>query len=139
MLDSVTVRSSSCPMARTREKLGSLTCAVCVQHLRAIVYASCITQFRLLIFIDRCMYQSPLSRYTGVEIDGFVIAGGSKRGWTTWLTGAVDRATQQPRVKMIVPIVYDELDFVRNIHHHFRAYGDWYLEWNEKPQIYQKY
>jgi PhoPQ-activated pathogenicity-related protein len=34
--------------------------------------------------------------------------------------GAVD-----PRVALIVPIVMDELNFVQNIHHHFKSYGGW--------------
>jgi PhoPQ-activated pathogenicity-related protein len=36
----------------------------------------------------------------GLPIDSFYVAGGSKRGWTTWTTAAVD-----PRVIAISPIV----------------------------------
>jgi len=54
------------------------------------------------------------------KIDGFVIAGGSKRGWTTWLTGAVDK-----RVVAIVPIVIDVLNVRRSMDHHHAAYGFW--------------
>ncbi|XP_041364388.1 autocrine proliferation repressor protein A-like [Gigantopelta aegis] len=54
------------------------------------------------------------------KLDRFYVAGGSKRGWTTWTTGAVD-----PRVKGIAPIVMDLLHMVKNLHHHFRAYGGW--------------
>ena len=50
----------------------------------------------------------------------FIVGGASKRGFTTWAVGAVD-----PRVMGIVPIVMDELNFVKNMHHHFRAYGGW--------------
>lgn len=32
----------------------------------------------------------------------------TQRGWTTWLTGAVDK-----RVVAIVPVVMDELNFVK--------------------------
>lgn len=38
-------------------------------------------------------------------IEKFVVGGASKRGWTTWLTGAMD-----PRVSAIMPIVYDNLN-----------------------------
>jgi PhoPQ-activated pathogenicity-related protein len=50
----------------------------------------------------------------------FVVAGGSKRGWTTWLTGAVDR-----RVVAIVPIVIDVLNVRVCSEHHFCSYGFW--------------
>ncbi len=55
-----------------------------------------------------------------VPIDNFVVAGGSKRGWTTWLTGAVDK-----RVVAIIPIVIDVLNVRRSMQHHHDAYGFW--------------
>ena len=55
-----------------------------------------------------------------VAIDGFVVAGGSKRGWTTWTTAAVD-----PRVVAIVPIVIDVLNVETSMKHHYAAYGFW--------------
>ena len=56
----------------------------------------------------------------GREVKRFVVAGGSKRGWTTWITGAVDR-----RVVAIIPIVIDVLNVDVSIRHHFAAYGFW--------------
>ena len=38
------------------------------------------------------------------KIDKFIVAGASKRGWTTWLTMAVDK-----RVFAAIPIVMDML------------------------------
>lgn len=55
------------------------------------------------------------------ELDYFVVAGASKRGWTTWDVGAVD----QKRVMAIVPIVLDAINFVAVEHHQYRAYGGW--------------
>jgi PhoPQ-activated pathogenicity-related protein len=51
-------------------------------------------------------------------IDDFVVIGGSKRGWTTWLTAAVD-----PRVKAIAPASIDMLNLARQFIHHWEAYG----------------
>ena len=53
-------------------------------------------------------------------VDRFVVAGGSKRGWTTWLTGAMDR-----RVVAIIPIVIDVVNIGPSMRHHFAAYGFW--------------
>jgi PhoPQ-activated pathogenicity-related protein len=53
------------------------------------------------------------------EIKGFVIAGASKRGWTTWLAGA----SHDPRIKGIVPMVIDTLNVAAQIPHQLAAYG----------------
>ena len=55
-----------------------------------------------------------------VAVDRFVVAGGSKRGWTTWTTAAVDR-----RVVAIAPLVIDLLNLEPSMIHHWRAYGFW--------------
>jgi PhoPQ-activated pathogenicity-related protein len=54
------------------------------------------------------------------KVDGFVVTGGSKRGWTTWSTAAVDK-----RVIGIIPIVIDTLNVDEAAKHHFQAYGFW--------------
>jgi len=53
-----------------------------------------------------------------VAVDKFLVAGGSKRGWTTWLTAAVD-----PRVVAITPAVIDVLKLDEQMRHHCAAYG----------------
>jgi PhoPQ-activated pathogenicity-related protein len=55
-----------------------------------------------------------------LAVDRFVVAGGSKRGWTTWTTAAVDK-----RVVAIVPLVIDLLNLEPSMIHHWRAYGFW--------------
>jgi len=55
-----------------------------------------------------------------VKVDRFAVAGGSKRGWTTWTTAAVDK-----RVVAIMPLVIDLLNMEKSMTHHYRAYGFW--------------
>lgn len=55
-----------------------------------------------------------------LTINNFVVAGGSKRGWTTWLVGAVDK-----RVVAIIPAVIDLLNVKQSMQHHYAAYGFW--------------
>ena len=76
-----------------------------------------------------------------VKIDHFVVAGGSKRGWTTWTTAAVDK-----RVVAIVPCVIDLLNLEPSFAHHYAAYGFWapaikdyvdmkIMDWRGTPQF----
>ncbi len=54
----------------------------------------------------------------GQAIESFVLAGASKRGWTTWLTAAVD-----PRVRGIAPRVIDMLNVKAQTDWARRVYG----------------
>lgn len=53
-------------------------------------------------------------------INHFVLSGASKRGWTAWLTAAVDS-----RVTAVVPIVSDLLNMRRTFAHSWSSYGFW--------------
>lgn len=54
----------------------------------------------------------------GKSIQDFTLAGASKRGWTTWLTGANDK-----RVKAIAPMVIDMLNMPVSMDYHIEAWG----------------
>ena len=56
----------------------------------------------------------------GAKVEKFVVAGASKRGWTTWTTAAVDK-----RVVAFVPIVIDVLNIEPSMTHHYASYGFW--------------
>jgi PhoPQ-activated pathogenicity-related protein len=57
----------------------------------------------------------PLSRYT--------VAGASKRGWTTWLTGANDQ-----RVEAIGPMVIDILNMSVNLDYQIKAWKEYSIQ-----------
>jgi PhoPQ-activated pathogenicity-related protein len=54
------------------------------------------------------------------QVDGFFVAGASKRGWTTWDVAAVDK-----RVIGISPVVIDLLNIIPSFQHHWQCYGEW--------------
>jgi len=58
-----------------------------------------------------------------MEISGFLLSGASKRGWTTWLTGAGDN-----RVKAIAPAVIDVLNMPVNLDYQVEAWGAYSVE-----------
>lgn len=74
------------------------------------------------------------------KVDKFFVAGGSKRGWTTWTTAAVDN-----RVVAIAPLVIDLLNIVPSFIHHYEVYGFYapavgdyvrakIMDWNGTPE-----
>jgi PhoPQ-activated pathogenicity-related protein len=68
-------------------------------------------------FLGGSFVGSGSSERTPVAQD-FIVSGGSKRGWTTWLTAAVD-----DRVKAIVPIVFDALNLGNQLDNQKAIYG----------------
>ncbi len=60
------------------------------------------------------------AQHAGKTLDRFVVGGASKRGWTTWLTAAID-----PRVVGAVPIVIDVLNMRKQMPHHKNAYSSY--------------
>lgn len=54
------------------------------------------------------------------KVNKFIVGGGSKRGWTTWMAGAADN-----RIEAIVPIVIDVANAKPSLQNHAEAYGFW--------------
>jgi len=58
------------------------------------------------------------------EVHDVVVIGGSKRGWATWLTAAVEAEREAgSRIRAILPASIDLLNMDEQFDHHWEAYG----------------
>jgi len=58
------------------------------------------------------------SREWSQPLKTFTVFGASKRGWTTWLTGAVE-----PRATALAPVVFDALNMAQHFPHQTAVFG----------------
>jgi len=64
------------------------------------------------------------SKNLNQPIKNFVISGASKRGWTTWLSDAID----DNRVKAIGPMVIDMLNMPKTLSYQLETYGEYSIQ-----------
>ena len=64
------------------------------------------------------------------EISRFTVAGASKRGWTTWLTGASDK-----RVEAIGPMVIDVLNMPLSLDYQIKAWNEYSEQINDYVKL----
>ena len=84
-------------------------------HPKSVEYVSLLPMVKSVV-----KAMDTITAFRNGKVKQFVVAGASKRGWTTWLTAPVDK-----RVVAIAPIVMDLLDFEAGLLHMFRSYGGW--------------
>lgn len=73
------------------------------------------------------------ARELGTRLDRFVVTGGSKRGWTTWLTAASD-----PRVVALAPMVIDMLNSRPQMDHQIKVFGTWSDETKDYHELLRR-
>ena len=97
-------------IAHTFEKyleLGDATWLLLLPMVNSAIKAMDTAQ----IFMDQTLQ---------ITVKDFVIMGASKRGWTSWLTAAVD-----PRIKATMPIVIDTLNIPDQMEYQLEVWGSY--------------
>lgn len=74
--------------------------------------------------------QAVAKKEWNLDIDTFTVSGASKRGWTTWLTGAVDK-----RATAIAPMVIDTLQMDKQMDLQKASFGDLSEEISEYKEL----
>jgi len=104
---------------RTEDALVAHTWDHYLRNISAPEYIALFPMTKGAVKAMDCMTEFANQRY-GYNLENFGVSGASKRGWTTWLTAAVDS-----RVKIFAPIVFDALNMKKNFHRWFTAYNGW--------------
>ena len=75
--------------------------------------------------------------FLGSQIDkdhGWIVAGASKRGWTTWMVGSVACASC-PKIRGIAPLVPIVPDLHAEMHRQWQSYGGWTFAFKDYTDV----
>lgn len=84
----------------------------------------------------KCMQaaQEFLTSKSIASINGWAVAGASKRGWTTWMVGAATCPTC-PNIVGIAPLVPIVPDLRREMHRMWQSYGGWTFAFTDYIEV----
>ena len=68
------------------------------------------------------------------DLQGWIVSGASKRGWTTWMVGAATCASC-PRILGIAPLVPIVPDIVSEVHRQWRSYNGFTFAFNDYTEV----
>ena len=72
-------------------------------------------------YINKKMNKEISTKYPNInKLNTFGIGGASKYGWIVWLHSAIDN-----RVISHVSVVYDLINWIKNLHHQYQSLGGW--------------
>lgn len=121
------------PMVKSAVRAMDTVAAWAKKNLVRETAANGETNVRERVAADAAAEAAPAATVAALDVAKFVVTGMSKRGATTWLTGAYDSLlpVDRRRVAAIIPIVFDILNIEKNMQHMYQSLNGWTWQFHD--------